>query len=54
MHLWHDELDVNVPITMGRTMCNAIPNCEGKFYPNEAHLSVAVNNIDEILTTLVK
>ena len=54
VYLWHGELDVNVPITMGHTMCNAIPNCEGKFYPNEAHLSVAINNIDEILTTLVK
>lgn len=54
VYLWHGELDVNVPITMGRTMCNAIPNCEGKIYPNEAHLSVAINNIDEILTTLVK
>ena len=52
VYLWHGELDVNVPISMGRRMCEMIPKCEGKFFPNEAHLSVAFNNIDEILETL--
>lgn len=50
--LWHGELDPSVPIRMARSVCEAIPNCEGKFYPDEGHLSVAVNHIEEILTTL--
>ena len=52
VYLWHGELDVNVPISMGRKMCELIPKCEGKFFSDEAHLSVAFNNIDEILETL--
>ena len=52
VYLWHGGLDVNVPISMGRKMCEMIPKCEGKFFPNEAHLSVAFNNIDEIFETL--
>jgi len=52
VYLWHGELDVNVPISMGRRMCEMIPKCESKFFPDEAHLSVAINNIDEILETL--
>jgi len=50
--LWHGELDPSVPFRMARSVCEAIPNCEGKFYPNESHFSVAINNIEEILTTL--
>jgi pimeloyl-ACP methyl ester carboxylesterase len=52
VHLWHGELDINVPISMGRRMSELIPNCTPKFYPNEAHLSVAINKIDDILETL--
>jgi hypothetical protein len=52
VYLWHGELDVNVHVSMGRKMCELIPKCQGKFYPNEAHLSLAINNIGEILDTL--
>lgn len=52
VYLWHGELDVNVPISMGKKMCELIPNCKGKFLPNESHMSVAFNHIDEILETL--
>lgn len=51
--LWHGELDPSVPIRMARSVCEAIPNCTGKFYPNESHFSTAVNHIEEILTTLI-
>lgn len=50
--LWHGELDPSVPVGMARFVCEAIPNCEGKFYPNEGHISVAINKIEEILSTL--
>ncbi|MFX1567880.1 MAG: alpha/beta fold hydrolase [Promethearchaeota archaeon] len=52
VYLWHGELDVNVPISMGKKMCELIPNCKGKFFPNEGHLSLGLNHIDEILETL--
>jgi pimeloyl-ACP methyl ester carboxylesterase len=50
--LWHGELDNSVPVRMGRSLCEAIPNCKGKFYANEAHISTAINHIEEILETL--
>jgi pimeloyl-ACP methyl ester carboxylesterase len=52
VYLWHGELDVNVPIAMGRFMADAIPNCQAKFYPHEAHLSAALNHMDEIMEVL--
>ncbi|MFX0020805.1 MAG: alpha/beta hydrolase [Candidatus Hermodarchaeota archaeon] len=50
--LWHGELDNSVPVRMGRLLCEAIPNCVSKFYPNEAHVSTAINHIEEILDIL--
>jgi len=52
VYLWHGELDVNVPISMGQKMCELIPNCKGKFFPDEGHFSVGLNHIEEILETL--
>ena len=52
VYLWQGDLDVNVPVSMGRQMSKLIPNCEGFFFPNEAHLSVAFNHLKEILETL--
>ncbi|UCC21134.1 MAG: alpha/beta hydrolase [Promethearchaeota archaeon] len=51
--LWHGELDTSVPVRMGRLICEAIPNCTSKFYPNEAHISTAINHIEEILDALM-
>jgi pimeloyl-ACP methyl ester carboxylesterase len=50
---WHGELDTSVPLRMAQAMCNEIPNCEIKIYENEAHLSSAVNHIQEIITKLI-
>lgn len=52
VYLWHGELDTAVPIRMARLVCEAIPNCLGKFYPDEAHLSTAINHMEEIITAL--
>ncbi|MFW9970427.1 MAG: alpha/beta fold hydrolase [Candidatus Odinarchaeota archaeon] len=51
--LWHGELDTSVPVRMGKLLCEAIPNCTSKFYPNEAHISTAINHIEDILETLI-
>ncbi|MHA2131581.1 MAG: hypothetical protein ACW99L_16570, partial [Promethearchaeota archaeon] len=51
--LWHGELDTSVPKEMAKSVCREIPNCKGKFYKDEAHLSTAVNHIQEILKKLI-
>ena len=51
--VWHGELDDNVAISMGKAMCNAIPNCKGTFYSDEGHYSIAFNHINEIIDYLI-
>ncbi|MFC1968499.1 alpha/beta fold hydrolase [Chloroflexota bacterium] len=53
VHLWHGELDLNVPISAGRYVADNIPNCHAKFLPDEGHFSIIPNNIEEILIVLV-
>ena len=53
VHLWHGELDLNVPISMARTVARAIPNCKAKFYPQEGHYSTMLNHLEEIFKTLI-
>ena len=53
VYLWHGELDTSVPKEMAQKVCHEIPNCEAKFYKDEAHLSTAVNHIHEILIKLI-
>ena len=53
IHLWHGDLDTQVPVSVGQYVANAIPNCQAKFLPEEGHLSLAHNYIEEILNPLV-
>ena len=50
--LWHGEADKTVPISMGRYIAGAIPNCRAKYYPNEGHFMV-FDHLEEILAALV-
>lgn len=50
--LWHGDADKTVPISMGRYMAGAIPNCRPTYYPNEGHF-MAFDRMDEILVALV-
>jgi pimeloyl-ACP methyl ester carboxylesterase len=50
--IWHGEMDANVPISMGRAMSELIPNCEGRFFPNDGHYSLFFNNIEDIINSL--
>ncbi|UCG23881.1 MAG: alpha/beta fold hydrolase, partial [Chloroflexota bacterium] len=47
--LWHGDLDRSVPVSMGRAMAQRLPNVRATFYPNDGHLSIALNHMDEIL-----
>ena len=53
VYLWHGVLDTSVPKKMAQLVCQKIPNCEAKFYVDEAHLSTAINHIKEILLKLI-
>ena len=46
--LWHGELDRNVPVTGGRYLASAFPNCRATFYAEDAHLSVPLNHQKDI------
>ncbi len=50
--LWHGELDVNVPVAMGRTVARRIPRCRAEFRPLEGHMSLPFNHAGEILLEL--
>jgi pimeloyl-ACP methyl ester carboxylesterase len=50
--LWHGERDVTVPVEMGRYLARNIPGCRAFFYPQEGHISLAVQRMKEIMTTL--
>ncbi|MGA3290668.1 MAG: alpha/beta hydrolase [Candidatus Bathyarchaeia archaeon] len=52
VYLWHGEMDVNVPISMGRSMAETIPNCKAQFYAEEGHYSTALNHLESIFGTL--
>ena len=53
VHLWHGELDLNVPISVGHYVADAIPNCHATFLKDEAHISLPHNHIREILSILI-
>lgn len=51
--LWHGELDINVPASVGHYVADAIPDCRATFLKDEAHISLPHNHIREILSVLV-
>ena len=53
VHLWHGEQDLNVPVSVGRFVAEAIPNCDASFHSMEGHLTLPHNHIKEILSTLI-
>lgn len=54
VHLWHGAQDLNVPISVGRYVAEAIPNCEARFFESEGHLTLPRNHIREILSALIE
>ncbi len=51
VHLWHGGLDKNVPVTDGRYLAMAIPDCRATFSPDEGHL-LYLDRASEILTAV--
>jgi pimeloyl-ACP methyl ester carboxylesterase len=54
IHLWHGELDRNVPIAMGRAVAERLPNCQASFLAGEGHLSLLYNHGAQIVERLVQ
>ena len=52
VHLYQGELDRNVSPSMGRWQAGALPHCKAHFYPDEGHLSLVMNRMDEIVENL--
>jgi pimeloyl-ACP methyl ester carboxylesterase len=53
VHLWHGELDREVPVATARAVAQRLPQCQATFYPAEAHISVIVNHAEAIVRALV-
>jgi pimeloyl-ACP methyl ester carboxylesterase len=53
VYLWHGEQDLNVPISVGRYVADAIPNCDATFYKGEGHFTLPHNHIKEIMSNLI-
>ncbi|MHA2309552.1 MAG: alpha/beta hydrolase, partial [Candidatus Heimdallarchaeaceae archaeon] len=53
-YVWHGELDKNVSVEIAKNVVSRIPNCEATYYPDEAHISLVVNKISEIIDKLVE
>jgi len=49
IYLFHGEQDLNVKIESAKYLVKLLPDCKSKFYPNEGHMSLINNHIDEIL-----
>ena len=53
VHLWHGAKDLNVPLTVGRYVADAIPDCQAEFFEDEGHFSLPDNHFGAILSTLI-
>jgi pimeloyl-ACP methyl ester carboxylesterase len=51
--LWHGEMDVVVPATMGRYLAQNIPTCRARFCPEDGHFSLPFMRMREILSAAI-
>jgi len=52
VHLRHGTEDPNVPVSVGRYVADALPNCKATFTENEGHFSLSYNHMREFLEVL--
>lgn len=50
--LWHGKQDDKVPLRMAQAVAQRIPHCLSTFFPDDAHVSTAVNHMDDIITAI--
>ena len=49
IHLWHGEKDTGIPLIMVESMEKKLLGATLKTYPNEGHLSIIFNQMDDII-----
>jgi pimeloyl-ACP methyl ester carboxylesterase len=52
-YVWHGEQDQIVPVEQGRYLADAIPGCQGRFYPDGGH-TIFLDYWNVILAPLVR
>ena len=53
VYLWHGEQDLNVAVSVGHYVADAIPNCQATFLKEEGHFTLPYEHMHEILSILV-
>ncbi len=51
--LWHGSKDLNVPLSVGHYVADAIPACRATFLESEGHFTLPYNHVEAILSALV-
>ncbi len=51
--LWHGEMDVIVPPSMGHYLAENIPSCRASFLPEDGHFSLPFTRLREILKVAI-
>jgi len=54
IYFWHGEKDKGIPLSMAKLMVPKLVGATLKTYPEEGHLSIIFNEMDEILDDLLK
>ena len=52
IHFWHGGKDRAIPFSMAKQLIDKIPHATHTFYPDEGHLSLIFNKIDEVMDLL--
>ena len=52
VHLWHGERDCHVPLRMGKSVAESLPNCKAIWIPGMDHLDVIFGKLEEVLLTM--
>lgn len=52
VHLWHGTQDNNVPVSVGRSVAETIPQCHATFIEDEGHFSLPYKHLRDILSVL--
>jgi pimeloyl-ACP methyl ester carboxylesterase len=52
VHLWHGELDQEVPVRVARETARRLPHCRAAVYPDDGHISLIADHGQEIVAAL--
>jgi len=53
IHFWHGALDKGIPLSMVKSMIEKISGAILKVYPHDGHMSIVINQIEEIIEDII-